>query len=204
MNPSSSSIPVAQVNSFLTRLAIAIAVLVSLLPPLGYLAYAWTETTEGLAHHSVIQATLVSRYVMRNPDVWHDTRERLLESLTGFAMPDQHTLVIDNFQQTIGELGPRQLKSPVLTGEAPFYEFGVPAGVVRTEISMAETLNKASLVLLLSGVLGALVFAPMRRVPLAALTESVRRLVRSEERFRRLTELSSDWYGSRISITALR
>ena len=47
MTQSSSSIPVAQVNRFLTRLAIVIAVLVSLLPPLGYLAYVWKEATEG-------------------------------------------------------------------------------------------------------------------------------------------------------------
>jgi PAS domain S-box-containing protein len=194
MTMSSSSVPVEQVSRFVTQLAIGIAVLGTLTPPLGFLAYAWKEATEGLVHHSEIQAMLVSRYVTRNPEVWHDTRERLLESLTGVAMPDQHTIVIDNSQQTIGELGPLLLKTPVLSREAPFHEFGVAAGIVRVEVSMAETFSTASVILLLSGLLGALVFAPMRRIPLAALRDSVRRLVRSEERFRRLTELSSDCY----------
>jgi PAS domain S-box-containing protein len=194
MTMSSASVPVEQVSRFVTQLAIGIAVLVTLTPPLGYLAYAWKEATEGLAHHSEIQATLVSRYVTRNPEVWHDSRERLLESLAGFAKPDQHTIVIDNSRQTIGELGPLILKAPVLGREAPFYEFGVAAGIVRVEVSMEQTLSTASVMFLLSGLLGGLVFAPMRRIPLAALRDSVRRLVRNEERFRRLTELSSDWY----------
>jgi PAS domain S-box-containing protein len=65
---------------------------------------------------------------------------------------------------------------------------------VRTEASMADTLKAVGLILMLSGVLGILVFVPMRRVPLAMLTESVRQLEESKERFRRLTEMSSDWY----------
>lgn len=194
MTTSSSSVPVEQVSRFLTRLAIVIAVLVTLTPPLAYLAYAWKIAEESLEHHGLLQANLVSRYVSRNPEVWHDTRERLLESLTGFAMPDQRTIVIDNLQQTIGELGPSSLQMPVRARETPFHEFGVPAGIVRMEVSMAETLRTTSVIFLLSGLLGALIFAPMRRIPLAALTDSVGRLVQSEERFRRLTELSSDWY----------
>jgi PAS domain S-box-containing protein len=194
MTMSSSSVPVEQVSRFVTRLAIGIALVGTLTPPLGYLAYAWKEAAAGLEHHSEIQATLVSRYVTRNPEVWHDTRERLLESLTGFAMPDQHTIVIDNARQAIGELGPASLKTPVIAREAPFHEFGVAAGIVRVEVSMDETLKTASVIFLMSGLLAALVFSPMRRIPLAALRDSVRRLVRSEERFRRLTELSSDWY----------
>jgi PAS domain S-box-containing protein len=194
MTMSSSSVPVEQVSRFVRRLAIGIAMLVTLTPPLGYLAYSWKEAIEGLVHHSEIQAILVSRYVARNPEVWHDARERLLESLIGFATPGQHTIVIDSSQQTVGELGPLLLKTPVLSREAPFHEFGVAAGIVRVEVSMAETFSTASVIFLLSGLLGALVFAPMRRIPLAVLRDSVRRLVRSEERFRRLTELSSDWY----------
>lgn len=191
---SSSAIPVEQVSRFVTRLAIVIAVLVTLAPALGYLAFAWQDATEGLEHHSQIQSTLVSRYVTRNPEVWRDTHERLQETLTGFSMPDQRTTVIDNAQQTIGKLGPASLKTPVLSRQAPFYEFGVVAGMVRVESSLEKTINTASIIFILSGMLGTLVFAPMRRIPLAALTDSVRRLVRSEERFRRLTELSSDWY----------
>ena len=191
---SSSSVPVEQVSRLVTQLAIGIALVGTLTPPLGYLAYTWKEAAAGLEHHSEIQATLVSRYVTRNPEVWHDTRERLMESLTGFAMPDQHTIVIDNAQQTIGELGPVFLKTPVIAREAPFHEFGIAAGIVRVEVSMAETLKTASVIFLMSRLLAALVFPPMRRIPLAALRDSVRRLVRSEERFRRLTELSSDWY----------
>jgi PAS domain S-box-containing protein len=194
MTMSSSSVPIEQVSRLVTRLAIGIALVGALTPPLGYLAYAWKEAAAGLEHHSEIQATLVSRYVTRNPEVWHDTQERLLESLTGFAMPDQHTIVIDNAQQTIGELGPALQKTPIIVREAPFHEFGVAAGIVRVEVSMAETSKIASVIFVLSGLLAALVFAPMRRIPLAALRDSVRRLVRSEERFRRLTELSSDWY----------
>jgi PAS domain S-box-containing protein len=191
---SSSSVPLEQVNRFVTRLAIGIALLVTLAPPLGYLAYAWKDATEGMEHHSVIQATLVSRYVMRNPEVWHDTHERLIESLVGFSMPDQRTIVIDNSKQVIGELGPSLLKTPVLARESPFHEFGVTAGSVRVETSMEQALRTASIIFALSGFLGGLIFAPMRRIPLEALTDSVRRLVRGEERFRRLTELSSDWY----------
>lgn len=186
--------PVEQLSRFLTRLAAVIAVLVTFLPPLSYLAYAWQEADNGLEHHSELQATIVTRFVTRNPGVWHYTRERLMEGLVGFAMPDQRTMVIDNARRTIGEFGPAPLKAPVFAREAPFHEFGVPAGVVRTETSMADNLKTAGLILVLSGALGVLVFVPLRRVPLAALADSVRRLEESEERFRRLTELSADWY----------
>jgi PAS domain S-box-containing protein len=194
MTMSSSSVPLEQVSRFVTRLAVGIAVLVTLTPPLGYLAYAWKDAAEGLEHHSVIQATLVSRYVMRNPEIWHDTHERLMESLVGFSMPEQHTIVTDNAKRVIGELGPVLLKAPVLARESPFHEFGATAGTVRVETSMEQVLRTASIIFALSGFLGGLIFAPMRRIPLEALTNSVHRLVRGEERFRRLTELSSDWY----------
>jgi PAS domain S-box-containing protein len=82
----------------------------------------------------------------------------------------------------------------VLSREALFFEFGVPVGVVRVEASMEENLKTAGFILLVSGMLGALVFGPLRRIPLAALTDSMRQLENSEERFRRLTEMSSDWY----------
>ena len=194
MTKSNPSAPLVQVSQFVNRLATVIALLVTFVPPVGFLTYSWKEVTEGLAHHSQLQATLVTRYVVRNPEVWHDTRERLTESLIGFAMADQRTTVIDNRQQIIGELGPSNLRSPVFREDAPFHEFGVPAGTVRTEVSMADSLQTASIILLFSGALGVLIFAPMRRIPLAALADNVKHLERSEERFRRLTEMSSDWY----------
>jgi len=194
MTKSNPSAPLCQVSQFVNRLATVIALLVTFVPPVGFLAYSWKEVTEGLAHHSRLQATVVTRYIARNPEIWHDTRERLTERLIEFAMPDQRVTIIDNRQQVIGEHGPSNLRQPLITDIAPFHEFGVPAGIVRTEISTADNLETASIILLFSGLLGVLIFAPMRRIPLAALAESLKHLERSEERFRRLTEMSSDWY----------
>jgi PAS domain S-box-containing protein len=187
--------PVDQVGRFLTRLAAVITILVTLLPPIGFLVYARQEIVEGLEHHSIFQATAVTRFVTRNPDVWQDSRERLLESLISLTVPLQHTIVIDNAGRVIGEINPAiALEWPVLASESPFHEFGQPAGIVRTAASMAHILKMAFAILIVSGLLGLLVFIPMRRVPLAALTNSMRQLERGEERFRCLTEMSSDWY----------
>jgi PAS domain S-box-containing protein len=188
------ALPLDDLDQFLAWFAAAIAALITFLPALGYLAFAWHEAGLNLEHQSRVQATSISRFVSRNPDVWHDTRERLLDSLAGLDLPFQHTLVIDNARGTIGELGVPAPHAPVLSREAVFFEFGVPVGVVRVEASMEEELKIAGFILLLSGLLGALVFGPLRRIPLAALTDSMRQLESSEERFRRLTEMSSDWY----------
>lgn len=194
MTTTSSFAQVEQIRRFLTRLATVIALLITLVPPVAYLANVWEDVAADLKHHSQLQAILVGRFVARHPEIWRDSRERLMEGLIGFGTAAQRTVVIDDSGQPIGETGPGSLTSPVIAREAVFFEFGVAAGVVRVETSMADNLKMANLIFLLSGLLGMLVFAPMRRIPLAALTDSVHRLARSEDRFRRLTELSADWY----------
>ena len=190
----SPALPLEHLERFLAWFAAAIAGLITFLPAFGYLALAWHEADIDLEHHSRVQAAAISRFVSRNPDVWRDTRERLLDSLAGLDLPPQRTLVIDNTRGAIGEIGAPTLHPPVLGREAAFFEFGVPVGVVRVEASMEESLKTVGFILLVSGMLGALVFGPLRRIPLAALTDGMRRLEKSEERFRRLTEMSSDWY----------
>ena len=184
-----------QIARKLTRLAGAIAILVTLVPPTAYFMIEREGLVKRLETMAGAQSILVSRAVGRNADTWRYTAERLTGAVEYLANMDRSYAISirDNHGSEIARI-PAPVEAPYVERQAPFYEFGVAAGSISLRASLRPILAHSALVLLASTALGFIVFVPLRRSPLRELTRAQTALEASEQRFRDFTMSASDWY----------
>ncbi|MFZ4857750.1 MAG: EAL domain-containing protein [Desulfuromonadaceae bacterium] len=167
----------------INRLAGATACLIAIVPALAYLLGDYQQLHGALEADARTQAAIVSQIVNRNPGVWQFAHERLKSGLEEVRDVQRRTRIIDAKGILIAEF-PTSLYWPVLVREAVFFDFGAPAGVVRVEASFRDGLEHAFIIVLVSSLVGGLLYRPMRRIPLDALRRANEALVSSEERNR--------------------
>lgn len=160
--------PVRGASRKVSWLAGLVALVITVLPPAGYLVVEREGLVRTVEHDAKVQATMLTDVVARNPSVWMYTPERLRQKVEQVRTPGRGTRVIDSSGQLVAEFD-ADLRAPLVEAEATFYDFGKPAGVVVVTDSLAKPLWAALGIFVLSGLAGFTVFFPLRRIPLEAL-----------------------------------
>jgi PAS domain S-box-containing protein len=175
------------VERLVSRLAAAIALVVSLAPPL---LFSWDDYNMGgarLEAEAASMAKALTGFVARNPTAWQLPTDRLQALVLESRSVAGATRVTELGGRVIVSVG-EPAAWPVLTRSAEFHDFGSPVGEVEVEMSARGSLYRSAAVLAVSVVLGLLIYGPMRRIPLRAIHAATRELEASEARYRQLVE----------------
>ena len=172
-----------RIARLISRLAGVTACLIAIVPALAYLLGDYQQLHGALEADARTQAAIVSQTVNRTPGVWRFAHERLKGGLQEVRDLQRRTSIIDAKGTLIAEF-PSTLQWPVLVRETEFFDFGASAGVVRIEASFRDGLERAFIIFMFSGLVGGILYLPLRRIPLDAVRHANEALAGSEERNR--------------------
>lgn len=186
----------ARQASFVSRPAILLglfsASITALLPPLVYLLMEIRGLNEALETEARTQASLVKRVVARNPQFWGFDIDRLVTAIADVHRSEHRSQVFDTEARLLTELGELQAW-PTRTASADFAEAGSVVGRITVEASLRPALQRTLWKALLSSVLGLLLFYPLYRMHLRSIQRANEALETSEQRFRELASIGSEW-----------
>jgi diguanylate cyclase (GGDEF)-like protein/PAS domain S-box-containing protein len=163
----------------LTRLAAAVALAVTVLPPLGFFFIQREGLIHSLEADAKVQAIVVSDIVGRNPRIWNQAHERLKEGIEPIRDNACTTRIVDDHNRLI-TAATAELKWPTIVRSDEFFDSGFAVGRVEVIASIASILQQSILVFAISATLGFFVFVPLRKMPAQALKRASESLVRGE------------------------
>lgn len=163
----------------LTRLAAAVALAVTVLPPLGFFFIQREGLIHSLEAEAKVQAIVVSEIVGRNPRIWNQAHERIKEGIEPIRDTARTTRIVDDHNRLI-TAATAELKWPTIVRSDEFFDSGFAAGRVEVIASVASILQQSVLVFAISATLGFFVFVPLRKMPAKALKRASESLVRGE------------------------
>lgn len=163
----------------LTRLAAGVALAIIFLPTLGFLVVRHEGLARSLAVDARVQAALVTAVVGRNPGIWKDAHERLLEGIEPVRDAHRTTLIFENSDVVVTQ-AKAKLGWPTVSRREAFFDSGIDAGYVVVVASMADILAQGLIVFVISAALGFVIFVPLRNMPARALQRASESLVRGE------------------------
>jgi diguanylate cyclase (GGDEF)-like protein/PAS domain S-box-containing protein len=171
----------------------ALAVAIAL--PSGYFSLNYSSLIKQVETVAEIKAEAVNTLVTTNPDLWIFQTQRMEELLL------RNPVLLGNYRATVRDAGGNSLltvgvlgDAPVLVRSCPIYDSGRVVGQVEITHSYRAVVYGTLVAGLLGLLLGVLVYATLLVLPLRALRRVTAALSESEERFRSLTEMSSDFY----------
>ncbi|HWR03546.1 MAG TPA: PAS domain S-box protein, partial [Humidesulfovibrio sp.] len=165
-----------------SRLALVLALVVGIVPPLAYLAYSYTRITAELEGTLRIQAVALTDFIATQPDNWDVAHDRMLGALDRHLSYEKGFRILKSDGEILAEALSRQ-RGPFVVRSQTVYSFGLPAGSIEGRESLFETLLAGFVVLCGSFVCAWILWGPIRSLPLAALAEAERDL-RAQERYR--------------------
>ena len=163
----------------LTRLTTFIALAITLLPPLGYFLIEREGLVRSLAADAKVQAISISGVVGRNPGIWEEAHERLLEA-TEPILEEHRALSIFNRDGHLVTARRVDLRWPSVVRAEEFFDSSHVIGKVEVGDSLSNVCVNAMLVLAVSALLGFLVYVPLRQMPARALKRAAESLVRGQ------------------------
>lgn len=163
----------------LTRLAAGVALAIIFLPTLGFLAVRHEGLARSLAVDARVQAAMITAIVGRNPGIWKDAHERLLEGIEPVRDAHRTTLIIENSGAVVTQ-AKTKLGWPTISRKEAFFDSGIDAGYVIVIASMSDILEQGLFVFVISAALGFVIFVPLRNMPARALQRASESLVRGE------------------------
>lgn len=178
-----------------SRLALVFALAVAIALPGGYFSLNYLSLIKQVETVADVKAGAVNVLTTTNPDLWTFQVQRMEELLLRYpgSLATYRATVRDaagNSLLTVGVAG----DAPVLVRSSPIYDSGRVVGQVEITHSYRAVVFGTLVAGLLGLLLGVLVYATLLVLPLRALRRVTAALSESEERFRRLTEMSSDFY----------
>jgi diguanylate cyclase (GGDEF)-like protein/PAS domain S-box-containing protein len=175
------------VGRIVTLVAGVVAVMIVAGVPLGFWTLQYRNVVSTLASEARTQAALVSDFVGRNSTVWPYAQERISAGVASVRDSQHETRILDLQGSLVLDL-PAPLDWPSAAVESPFFDFGRPAGTLVVRASLREALEQTLLVLALSALFGGIVFFPLRRIPLRALSRAHAEILQREREQRTLVD----------------
>ncbi|KAF0215121.1 MAG: integral membrane sensor signal transduction histidine [Geobacteraceae bacterium] len=184
-----------------TAIAGAVAVVVTLLMPLGYFLISYRHMTGSLETEAEINSRIISELVNANPDMWRYEQVRLEELLarrpSGGAQETRRLLDLDG--KTVAE-SVTPLTPPLLRETRDLKAAGVTVGRIEISRSLFPLLAGTGAAALLGLGIGLTVFVTLRVLPLRAVFRAEEELCRLneelelkvEERTRQLAEAQDE------------
>ncbi|MBI4292374.1 MAG: PAS domain S-box protein, partial [Betaproteobacteria bacterium] len=159
-----------QLARIVDRLALAVAVMIVVVLPLGYFTLAYRSVGEHTATIAEVKANAITALISANPELWVYQEQRLTELVTGHPIPlgDEMAVVRDARDGIVVSVGALP-SMPVLTRTHEVYDSGREVGRIKIFRSVRGELYRAALIALLALLLGAATYSVLRVLPLRAL-----------------------------------
>ncbi|MGQ0710432.1 MAG: EAL domain-containing protein [Rhodoferax sp.] len=174
--------------------AMAIAILIGLLPPAGYFATAFRHEAETLGAEARIAHHLLQKMINEAPDFWRFQQHRLeaivLSDAAGEPSPEQRRLV--DQAGTVIMQTELVVDGPTIRLRVPLLAAGQPVASLELARSLQPVLWRTALATLVGLLLGLAVYLVVRLLPLRSLRLVLDQLSESEARYRSLVELDPD------------
>lgn len=154
----------------LTRIALAVALCVTLLLPGVTFYVGYYSQRSILVTEAEINARLVSRLINENPELWRMVvlrLEELLKRRPRDGTPEARRVFDDQGLLVAESVTP--LDGPLMDAVMPVHDAGHPVGHLQVQRSMRSLLLRTAAVGLLGLLLGAAVFITLTTLPLRAL-----------------------------------
>ena len=154
------------------RLALAVALVIATVFPLGYFALSYRSAADYAEIQSDFKAGVITGLISASPELWTFQVQRLEELLERYPAPlkDEAAKIVDASGGVVASAGTPP-PAPVLRRSSAVYDSGRGVGRVEIERSYREALYGTGAVTLLCLLLGALTYAILRTLPLRALRQ---------------------------------
>jgi PAS domain-containing protein len=162
-------------------IGLVVALLCSLVVPLGYAAFGYVERADVLSFKVRLNADRLARYVYAHETLWQYHGVRLAELIV-LPREDQGTLrqwVFDGSGRVVLE-DRSEISGPTLRRSAPIFVKGVMVGRIEAEASLTALYVEVGWLMLFSTALGFAAYVAFRVVPLRVLDRTLGKLKRRE------------------------
>ena len=185
----------ARLRRLVRRIAVAVAILITLSVPGGYLATSYVRTANQLELLADIGANRTARHAYVSGPMWHYGQHRLADllSITG-ANVDRYKHTIRDAEGRVAFAEDTVLEAPVIRRSLPILIDTNKVGDVEVEGSLRPLLEETALVAIFGLGLGLLAFFSIYLLPLRALEQSWRELRRTQEELERLVREKGEAY----------
>ena len=172
-----------KVTSIVSRVALLVALAVTLALPLGYWVIAYNDFSGQLEFKARVKATALSGLIATIPEVWMYAENRLQGLLTREPVPldTEAVQVYDDRGNLLAQAGKMPLP-PVLRRSYPLYDAARVVGRVEVSDSLREMMYGTAIAAALGILLGGLVFIALRTLPLRALRRVMDALFEQKQR----------------------
>ena len=174
--------PTQDVLAVISRLGSAVALIVALVPPVGYFVVVYNAIKGELDTEAQMRSGLVSQFIGTNPDMWRFDRHHLEEMLSRDPPlnPNQSNRLLDGDGKLIVAMGGSP-EPPVTVRSAPIYDAGVPAGELEIVHSIRNIWWETAFAAVIGILLGGAVLVTFRVLPLRVLRHSLAALAEEME-----------------------
>jgi PAS domain S-box-containing protein len=175
------------------RLALAVALVIATVFPLGYFALSYRSAADYAEIQSDFKAGVVTGLISASPELWTFQVQRLEELLERYPAPlkDEAAKIVDASGAVVASAGTPP-PVPVLRRSSAVYDSGRVVGRVEIERSYRESLYGTGAVTLLCLLLGALTYSILRTLPLRALRQVTAELYLEKEKWQFALEGGGD------------
>ncbi len=179
---------IRHVSQITTTIALAIAVLLAMVPPVAYYWAVYSSTRGAMEAESTINTRLIGEIVTRNPEFWK-LQELHLQSVLSRRPANkipEIRRVIDESGRLVAESADR-LAKPTNSVLAPIFDSGKEVGQLEISRSLFPLIQHTGVIALISCTLAVLSFFGLRQIPIRALHKALAEIVSSREEAQQAT-----------------
>lgn len=172
-----------KIERLIHRFALGVALLVALSIPLGYWLVAYQGISDSLDFKAKVKASALSSLIASTPDVWVFAENRIQGLISREPVPlDDELVEVFEKDKTLVTRAGNTPSQPMLKRAYPLYDVGQVVGEVVVSGSTSLLIRNTLISALLSFILGTLVYAVMKVLPLKALRSVTDALYRERDR----------------------
>jgi len=161
-----------RVLHLITVTALVTAITVAVLAPVAHFYYRYQFIKGSAVTEAGLDAHAISQIIGRNPQMWQFETLRIDEILSG-SQHSQTWQVTDISGDLVTEVGVTALPTPVIRAVVPIFDAGIQAGQLVVSRSLRAELLKSLGVFVLSSLMGFVIFAAIRTLPLGILRRAI-------------------------------
>ncbi len=194
-SPAGNAQSLDRLRRVVRRIAVAVAIFITVSVPGGYLATSYVRTANQLELLADIGASRTARHAYVSGPMWHYGHHRLADllAITG-ANVDRYRHTIRDPAGRVAFAEDSDLETPIIRRAMPVMIDANQVGEVDVEASLRPLLLETALVAIFGLGLGLLAYFSIYLLPLRALEESWRELRRTQDELERLVREKGEAY----------